>query len=278
MPIQDKGVLAPSTIDFSFPSPFVRRALYYTPEFGHFHCTESYRVERVHLESSLLMFVRAGIFYAENCAQTARAGAGEILLIDCRQPHIYGCCEAGDFLWFHFAGVSSAAYTEYLIHRSGLLYTGESIPPLERTFRNILAAGQYSMQGETLHSHRIDRILTALAAGRADRPEPATELLAPALRCIRNHYREPLSLETLAACCGMSASHLIRCFKKHLACTPHEYLLQYRLRQSKRLLQSSEDSVETIADACGFNSASHFARAFKAVHGMTPTAFRALEF
>ena len=76
----------------------------------------------------------------------------------------------------------------------------------------------------------------------------------------------------------MSASHLIRCFKKHLSCTPHEYLLQYRLRQSKRLLQATEDSIEEIADACGFNSASHFARAFKAVNGMTPTAFRALEF
>ena len=278
MPIHDKGVIAPSTMDFSFPSPFVRAALYYTPEFGHFHCTASYRVERTHLDSSLLMFVRTGVFYAENCGQTARARAGEVLLIDCRQPHSYGCHETGDFLWFHFAGVSSAAYTEYLIQRSGLVYTGESIPPLERTFRSILAAGQYTMQGEMLHSHRIDRILTALAAGRTDRPEPATGLLAPALEHIRRSYAQPVALEDLAARCGMSASHLIRCFKKHLSCTPHEYLLQYRLRQSKRLLQATEDSIEEIAAVCGFNSASHFARAFKAVNGMTPTAFRALEF
>ena len=76
----------------------------------------------------------------------------------------------------------------------------------------------------------------------------------------------------------MSASHLIRCFRKHLACTPHEYLLQYRLRRFKRLLQATEDSVEAIAGVCGFHSASRFARAFKAVDGMTPTAFRALEF
>lgn len=278
MQIQDKGVVTPSTMDFSIPSPFVRSALYYTPEFGHFHCTEIYRVERIHLDSSLLMFVRTGVFYAENCGQSARAQTGEILLVDCRQPHCYGCHEAGDFLWFHFAGIESAAYTAYLIGRSGLLYTGESIPPLERTFRNILAAGQYTMQGETLHSHRIDRILTALASGRSDRPAPATELLAPALDYIQRHYSEPVDLEALADACGMSASHLIRCFKRHLACTPHEYLLQYRLRQSKRLLQMTDDSIETIADVCGFNSASHFARAFKAVNGMTPTAFRALEF
>ena len=114
--------------------------------------------------------------------------------------------------------------------------------------------------------------------GRTDRPEPATELLAPALKYIQRGYAQPIALEELAAHCGMSASHLIRCFKKHLSCTPHEYLLQYRLRQSKRLLQATEDSIEEIADACGFNSASHFARTFKAVNGMTPTAFRALEF
>lgn len=278
MQIQDKGVVTPSTMDFSIPSPFVRSALYYTPEFGHFHCTEIYRVERMHLDSSLLMFVRTGVFYAENCGQSARAQTGEILLVNCRQPHCYGCHEAGEFLWFHFAGITSAAYTEHLIQRHGLLYTGESIPPLERTFRNILAAGQYSMQGEALHAHRIDRILTALAAGRADRSEPATEMLAPALEHIQCSYAQPIVLDELAAFCGMSASHLIRCFKKHLSCTPHEYLLQYRLRQSKRLLQATEDSIEEIAETCGFNSASHFARAFKAVNGMTPTAFRALEF
>ncbi|WP_363673418.1 AraC family transcriptional regulator [uncultured Mitsuokella sp.] len=59
---------------------------------------------------------------------------------------------------------------------------------------------------------------------------------------------------------------------------PHEYVLLYRLRQSKHLLQTTADSIETIAEKCGFNSASHFARAFKHVNHMIPTDFRHLDF
>ena len=78
--------------------------------------------------------------------------------------------------------------------------------------------------------------------------------------------------------CGISKSHFILSFKLYVGCTPHEYLLQYRLRQSKRLLLSSDLTVEQIAEDCGFNSASHFARAFRQETDISPTAFRAISF
>lgn len=275
--IRDKGVIPPSFMDFSIPSGFARQALYYTPEFGHFYCQTNYCVERMHLDSSLLMFIRSGAFYAECHEQRAIAHAGDILLVDCRYPHRYGCAEKGDFLWFHFRGASSTAYTDYLFQKAGLLFSGKTLPLLEPTFENILSMGQYTLQSETVLSHRIDRILMTLANLDAA-AQPVNEILAPALQYIQDHYAEPLELGRLAELCQLSSSHFIRTFKKHLGCTPHEYLLQYRLRQAKHFLQATSDSIEIIAERCGFNSASHFARAFKNVNHMTPSDFRRLDF
>lgn len=277
MKIQDKGVTDSSFMDFSIPSGFAQHALYYTPEFGHFYCRTNYNVERLHLDSSLLMFIRDGAFYAECREQNALAHAGDILLIDCRYPHRYGCAEAGDFLWFHFRGPASAAYTDYLFQKTGLLFSGKTLPLLEPTFESILSMGQYTLQSEAVLSHRIDRILMTLA-NLDTAAQPVNEILAPALQYIQDHYAEPLELAKLAKLCQLSSSHFIRTFKKHLGCTPHEYLLQYRLRQAKHLLQSTSDSIEQIAEQCGFNSASHFARAFKQVNHMTPSSFRSLDF
>ena len=105
-----------------------------------------------------------------------------------------------------------------------------------------------------------------------------SELLAPALSYIHNRYAEDIPLDELADRCGVSKSHFIRSFKRYVGCTPHEYLLQYRLRQAKRLLLSGDFTVEQIAEDCGFNSASHFARAFRHETGLSPTAFRAISY
>lgn len=277
MEIHDKGVVPPSFMGFSIPSSFAQQALYYTPVFGHFYCQDKYRVQRLQLDSSLLMFVKSGVFYAESREQKAVAHAGEILLLDCSYAHTYGCQEAGDILWFHFRGAESAAYTSYLFEQNGLLFAGDNIPLLELTFQSILSMGQYTLQNETVLSHRIDRILMNLANLKGNAP-PVNEILEPTLQYIQEHYAEPLEIDTLANLCMLSTSHFIRTFKKYLGCTPHEYVLQYRLRQSKHLLQTTSDSIETIAEICGFNSASHFARAFKQVNQMTPTEFRRLDF
>lgn len=53
------------------------------------------------------------------------------------------------------------------------------------------------------------------------------DLLLPALEHIRTEYTHPISLDDLADLCSISKPHLIRCFKKYLNCTPHEYLLSY---------------------------------------------------
>ena len=277
MEINDTGVIEPSYMDFTIPSDFARSALYCIPQFGHFYCTPEYSVRRKSLDLYLMIYVVNGSLCVETRGRRYVALQDQIVLLDCHYPHQYYCRNSLDFLWFHFHGSSSRQYAEYLNRQFGIIFTGEHIPYLKTEFETLLSGTQSAIADEHLISLNITRILSRLAAPdtsamHSDHP------LIPALQYISSHYHENVELGCLADLCSFSSSHLIRIFKKYTGSTPHEYLLSYRLRQSKQLLLTSPCSIEQIADACGFNSASHFARAFKKQEGMTPSDFRKIPF
>ena len=60
--------------------------------------------------------------------------------------------------------------------------------------------------------------------------------------------------------------------------TPHQYFINMRLQNAKRLLVTTHDSIEQVAENCGFDNTSNFIRLFKQRVGMTPTAFRKIPF
>lgn len=277
MKIVDNGVLAPSFMDFSTPSEFARNALYYTPQFGHFICDRSYHIERSYLDQYLLLYVCKGALHLRCAEHEAVLEADQIGLIDCHVPHAYWCVDYVDFYWFHFNGCSSGAYTQYLMDRFGPVHSGPHIRPLKEYFASVLQSASGIFSNEHQISACVHGLLSGLAAP-TEQGTMASSLLEPAIRLIHDHYAEELSLDRLAAESRISKSYFIRCFQRYAGSTPHEYLLQYRLRQAKQLLRSTDKTVEQIAEQCGFNSASHFARAFRQSNGISPSAFRAIRF
>ena len=95
-------------------------------------------------------------------------------------------------------------------------------------------------------------------------------LVEPALRHIRDHYAESVSVEELAALCRISKHYFCHVFKDVTRKSAMEYLLDYRLRVADVLLGNSDRSVGEIAEACGFESTAYFCRCFKNHYGVSP--------
>ena len=83
-----------------------------------------------------------------------------------------------------------------------------------------------------------------------------------------------LSLDSLAEETGYSRAHFLRMFRVATGCTPHQYVLDLRLRRAQDCLRLKNSSMIDIALSCGFSSQSHMTSVFRQRLEMTPGEFR----
>jgi AraC family transcriptional regulator len=83
-----------------------------------------------------------------------------------------------------------------------------------------------------------------------------------------------IGLEALAIESGYSRAHFLRMFRVATGVTPHQYVLDVRLRRAQDLLRRNEPSLIDIAALCGFSSQSHMTTVFRKRLGITPGEFR----
>jgi len=98
--------------------------------------------------------------------------------------------------------------------------------------------------------------------------------LVQVLDYIHDHLEQEIKLANLAALLGMSSFHFSHLFKRSIAITPYQYLLQQRIERAKQLLKYSDRPITDIALQCGFNSHSHLSKQFRQLTGTTPKAYR----
>ncbi len=102
--------------------------------------------------------------------------------------------------------------------------------------------------------------------------------LVSAIELMEANIDTPLRSEELATMVNLSKRQLERLFRSHLNATPTMHYQQIRLRAGHDLLLQTSLSVLEIADACGFSSADHFSKRFRAYFSQSPTDLRAQHF
>lgn len=95
-----------------------------------------------------------------------------------------------------------------------------------------------------------------------------------AVKYIDEHYREKLSLESLATQLHMNGSYVSELFKKEMGVTINEYINKLRLNHACEQLCFTDYSIGEVAESCGFSDQNYFTRAFKRFLGITPSQYR----
>ena len=66
-------------------------------------------------------------------------------------------------------------------------------------------------------------------------------------------------------------------FKKAYGITPHQYILQSRMRLAMVLLKTTDESIEAIAEKLGFSDAHHFSTQFRRLLSYQPSQYRNID-
>jgi transcriptional regulator GlxA family with amidase domain len=98
--------------------------------------------------------------------------------------------------------------------------------------------------------------------------------LRKAVRIMRDHIEDTLSIAQIAAHVGICVRQLQRLFLHHLGVSPAHYYIEIRLHVGRDLLMYSDQSISSIAIAIGFSSVSHFAIWFRRQFGIRPSDVR----
>lgn len=125
-------------------------------------------------------------------------------------------------------------------------------------------------QGRTVATIGISRPLQS----DFDRLPAPFERLARLILHARESLADGIDVPTLAAKAGLSMASLNRLFRRHLRLAPGEFLQHLRISRACRLLHESPLNITEISQACGYESAAAFARAFRQKMLVPPSAYR----
>ena len=135
-----------------------------------------------------------------------------------------------------------------------------------------------SFAGETLDAVELSELcidmLHRVSGSKLREDQANPQWLNRAFELLHSSFRQPLTLEQIAAQVGVHPIHLSRVFRKRYGCTMAEFMNRLRVQFACRALADGWANLAEVASDAGFADQSHLSRVFKACTGQTPGRFR----
>lgn len=182
-----------------------------------------------------------------------------------------------DFILLFASGESlSDYYADFAQNCDVTIYSRHS-PAIAATFRQIYSNAISRQPGNLIIFPKLlCDLMTYLTLDRAihnqygEEPEHIIRIIG----YIQEHYTEKITLDSLASHFAISKFSLSRDFTAYMNQSVIDYLIDFRVEESKKLLQFTNHSISEIADKTGFSTMNNFITQFKKRTDLTPSAYR----
>lgn len=121
--------------------------------------------------------------------------------------------------------------------------------------------------------HRLDKLPPEVENEEQSR-NAGSFIVNQALAYMETHYRDKLTLQTVADCCYVSQWHLSKLLNRFVQKSFYDILNAIRIRKAKELLSDPKLKIGDISDMIGYADTAHFARTFKKLEGMSANEYR----
>jgi len=186
-------------------------------------------------------------------------------------------------LSFHFSTVPYPLDEIVRAHGGWLQRTLESedITRLQSIAENLGRHFCAPVRASPLHfQHGLTELALLALGGLQQASEPLTLTdtssfkVERALSWYTEHLPRNPSVKEVAEAVHVSPSHLRRLFAQVRQASPKQLFRRVRLEKAQDLLGRTNATLDEIAALCGYTSASHFCREYKAEHRFTPSTWR----
>ena len=252
-----------------------------------------------------MLFIEYGELYITDGTQRYHLKENDLLILKPDSSH-YGhkiVAQKTKFDWLHFRNSAPFYYSpEFHLEKDRgtdySYYTDRQSTlslPLYKKMSSLASVGFISIF-QKLASANIDKYQQTEIRGQAI-PSPlecqelflrllgyvqvfqpqrnSSELLAAnIMEYINQNYHVPITVESIARYFNFHPVHIIRCLKKEFGITPNKAITQVRIENAKKMLITSDLSINKISEFTGFSSPSYFNKVFRTYTGTTPNSFR----
>lgn len=127
-----------------------------------------------------------------------------------------------------------------------------------------------------LKQETMDIILNLASVQDSSKKNKYDQIMKNCIQYVENHYKEDISLDTIAERFYFNPSYFGSMFKNFKGITLSQYLLKVRINNAKELLKGTNRKVYEIAALVGYTDSKYFIRVFKNEVGLSPDEYRHL--
>ncbi len=100
-----------------------------------------------------------------------------------------------------------------------------------------------------------------------------SQILEKAIKFIKIHYCDTISLKVVSDYCNISESHLSKLFSTYKQYSFIQLVTSLRIEKAKSLIREKNKSIGEICEEVGYENQEHFSRVFKKMVGVSPKKF-----
>lgn len=183
------------------------------------------------------------------------------------------------YVWVGFYGTMA----ESIIKSMGLsagnpVFKSERSEELYEIVRDMMEHNTIGVANELRRNGQLHLFLSTISEGvpleEKSETDSADNYVKRAIEFIQGNYCDPIKVTDVADYVCINRSYLYTLFKNETGMSPQQFLTHFRLSQAQQLLELADIPIESIALSCGYTDPLVFAKAFKQLKKMSPSAFR----
>lgn len=170
-----------------------------------------------------------------------------------------------------------------IIDRFPAWYKPQNLREIEKIFGNCESRGAFTKNDRMYISGAVLQLVAVLndmiypfGENKTSKHSRYLSEIVKAKTYLETNYGTKITLPTVAAEVNLSPNFFRIVFKELVGRSPHEYLLEIRIRKAEAYLENTDFPINQIADLCGFETQSYMNYVFSKYCGVSPYKYRSM--